>query len=308
MNTQATFVQAERQTVTVSERETFEAVLAASMYGGNVRLISDHWDEAKGEYALFQHQVAWVSWQAARTVAAPSNQLTVYAFMHNDCVFESSAYPVSLHESKADAWRAMHRHQFAAWEKAQRECRLESKAFIRKHWGEDAKDFSRKDDSWRKAYVNATSFVREFVVIPANDKRALLPLRQDCFDTSGQRLTKANALPAALVNLGHHSEVSYPNDGAEVRALQATPSWLTSSGQVQTSDMRSHALLICAESAALCGNEREVGCPRCDAVLAMAAHFCFTAEDLSALFTPDHVAEGQRQEADGGATHLSKDM
>lgn len=49
-----------------TERAEFERTLAGEAYGGILELISDHWDAAKGEYKLFQHQVAWVAWQAAR--------------------------------------------------------------------------------------------------------------------------------------------------------------------------------------------------------------------------------------------------
>lgn len=49
-----------------TERAEFERVLANEVYGGMPELISDHWDSVKGEYKLFQHQAAWIAWQAAR--------------------------------------------------------------------------------------------------------------------------------------------------------------------------------------------------------------------------------------------------
>lgn len=56
-------------------RAEFERSVAAEMYGGLVGLISDHWNADKGEYTLFQHQVAWVAWKAARRApAAPVPQ------------------------------------------------------------------------------------------------------------------------------------------------------------------------------------------------------------------------------------------
>lgn len=55
---------------TEAERAEFERTVADGMYGGLIGLISDHWDSVKGEYKLFQHQVAWIAWQAARR--APS--------------------------------------------------------------------------------------------------------------------------------------------------------------------------------------------------------------------------------------------
>lgn len=60
---------------TDAERAEFERTVADGMYGGIIGLISDHWDSVKGEYKLFQHQVAWIAWQSARRApAAPVPQ------------------------------------------------------------------------------------------------------------------------------------------------------------------------------------------------------------------------------------------
>lgn len=40
-----------------------------------------------------------------------------YGFFHSSCIYESDAELVSLHATKAGAWRAMHRAQWLAWEK-----------------------------------------------------------------------------------------------------------------------------------------------------------------------------------------------
>ena len=43
--------------------------------------------------------------------------MIVYAYMRNDCIYESAAAPVSLHTTKAGAWRAMHTDLFQRWQK-----------------------------------------------------------------------------------------------------------------------------------------------------------------------------------------------
>lgn len=42
----------------------------------------------------------------------------LWGFFHSTCVFESDAALISLHATKAGAWRAMHRAQWLAWEDA----------------------------------------------------------------------------------------------------------------------------------------------------------------------------------------------
>lgn len=42
--------------------------------------------------------------------------MKVYGFFHTTCVHESAAALVSLHTTKAGAWRAMWRYQWARWE------------------------------------------------------------------------------------------------------------------------------------------------------------------------------------------------
>lgn len=48
-------------------------------------------------------------------------QVEFWGFFHTTCVHESAAALVSLHTTKANAWRAMHRAQWFAWEAVQRE-------------------------------------------------------------------------------------------------------------------------------------------------------------------------------------------
>lgn len=43
-------------------------------------------------------------------------QVRLYGFFHCPCVYESAARLVSLHATKAGAWRAKHRHQWQRWE------------------------------------------------------------------------------------------------------------------------------------------------------------------------------------------------
>lgn len=45
--------------------------------------------------------------------------MIVYAYMRNGCIYESAAYPISLHTTKAGAWRAMNRDMFQRWQKEQ---------------------------------------------------------------------------------------------------------------------------------------------------------------------------------------------
>jgi hypothetical protein len=42
--------------------------------------------------------------------------MTLYGFFHTACVHESAAALVSLHRTKAGAWRAMWRYQWGRWE------------------------------------------------------------------------------------------------------------------------------------------------------------------------------------------------
>ncbi|MNS66166.1 hypothetical protein D3C72_993680 [compost metagenome] len=49
------------------------------------------------------------------------SELKLFGFFHNDCVVESAAALVSLHLTKAGAYRAMNRRQWLAWEELQ-EC------------------------------------------------------------------------------------------------------------------------------------------------------------------------------------------
>ncbi|MGE8376285.1 MAG: hypothetical protein ACN6N5_13205, partial [Diaphorobacter nitroreducens] len=39
-----------------------------------------------------------------------------WGFFHSTCIYESDAELISLHATKAGAWRAMHRAQWLAWE------------------------------------------------------------------------------------------------------------------------------------------------------------------------------------------------
>lgn len=42
--------------------------------------------------------------------------MIVYGFFHNSCVYESAPALVSLHATKAGAWRAMHSQQWQEWQ------------------------------------------------------------------------------------------------------------------------------------------------------------------------------------------------
>ena len=60
---------------------------------------------------------------------------TLYGFLHTTCIHESAAALVSLHQSKAGAWKAMHKHQWDIWEKARspEDTNLHLEGYGRKH-------------------------------------------------------------------------------------------------------------------------------------------------------------------------------
>lgn len=47
----------------------------------------------------------------------------LWGFFHNPCIHESAAALVSLHTSKASAWRTKHKAVFSTWMEAHRQCR-----------------------------------------------------------------------------------------------------------------------------------------------------------------------------------------
>lgn len=49
---------------------------------------------------------------------ASEGNTTLFGFFHTTCIYESAATLVSLHHTKAGAWKAMHKHQWDEWEKA----------------------------------------------------------------------------------------------------------------------------------------------------------------------------------------------
>lgn len=48
----------------------------------------------------------------------------LWAFMHTGCIYESAFAVVSLHRTKAAAWRAMHTAQWNAWVELQHSQRM----------------------------------------------------------------------------------------------------------------------------------------------------------------------------------------
>lgn len=77
----------------------------------------------------------------------------LWGFFHTDCVHESAYGLVSLHRSKAAAWRAMHRAQWNAWVKVQTPDNLPKDALDR-----------RKDSFTGKAYVYERSCIDRVLV------------------------------------------------------------------------------------------------------------------------------------------------
>ena len=60
---------------------------------------------------------------------------TLYGFFHTTCIYESAAALMSLHKTKAGAWKAMHKHQWDIWEKARspEDTNLHMNGYNRKH-------------------------------------------------------------------------------------------------------------------------------------------------------------------------------
>ena len=79
----------------------------------------------------------------------------LWGFFHTTCVFESAAGLVSLHRSKAGAWRAMHRAQWAAWEALRAEQRTPRRWRV-----------GLGSVRGRKVYEHERSFVRAAEVLP----------------------------------------------------------------------------------------------------------------------------------------------
>lgn len=80
-------------------------------------------------------------------------QTTFFGFFHTDCTFESAAALVSLHRTKAGAYRAMNRRQWREWEELQHQQRMP-----RRHRVDSVRG--------RKIYVFEESFIRAVEVQP----------------------------------------------------------------------------------------------------------------------------------------------
>ncbi|GEM_PF-2255639 len=81
------------------------------------------------------------------------SNLRLWGFFHTDCIFESAAALISLHRSKAGAYRAMNRRQWMAWEEIQigpRPCRAPG----------------LKRERGQKAYVYQASHVASLEIEP----------------------------------------------------------------------------------------------------------------------------------------------
>lgn len=84
----------------------------------------------------------------------------LWGFFHTTCIYESAAALVSLHLTKRDAWKAMHRAQWLAWEKAQAEGRIPGdRAHAREYRKEHPEYTLHKDSFWRKAYIHERSHI-----------------------------------------------------------------------------------------------------------------------------------------------------
>lgn len=82
-------------------------------------------------------------------VATWNSRPPMYAFMYNDCVYESSPAIMSLHATKRGAWKAMHAHHYAS-EQERRD------TFLR-YGGKDDSKYDAQTKTWN---------VREYEVQP----------------------------------------------------------------------------------------------------------------------------------------------
>lgn len=99
--------------------------MASSIDGGAT--VSLHFNDAAEAEAWFvaitdQHDAALVDKSpdlqeplVDKTVKLQDRQ-RFWGFFHSTCIYESDAELISLHATKAGAWRAMHRAQWLAWE------------------------------------------------------------------------------------------------------------------------------------------------------------------------------------------------
>ncbi len=58
----------------------------------------------------------------------------LYAFVYTSCIYESAAATVSLHRTKAGAWRAAYKARYAAWVEAREQ-------FFKRGWYHQPSDF-----------------------------------------------------------------------------------------------------------------------------------------------------------------------
>lgn len=84
----------------------------------------------------------------------------LWGFFHTTCIYESAAALVSLHVTKREAWKAMHRAQWVAWEMAQAETRMRGdRRDAREIRKENPSYQLSKDRWWRKAYYGERSHI-----------------------------------------------------------------------------------------------------------------------------------------------------
>jgi hypothetical protein len=84
-------------------------------------------------------------------VSTPS---VLWGFFHTTCIYESAAALISLHLTKATAWRAMHKAQWEAW------VALQQRQGTPRNWRVGSRERGRK------AYVYERSFINSVEVLP----------------------------------------------------------------------------------------------------------------------------------------------
>lgn len=86
----------------------------------------------------------------------PAEPAQLWGFFHTTCIYESAAALVSLHRTKAGAWRAMWRRQWECWET------LRSPSMTHMHLDRETRRCMRDE----KVYESERSHVRAVEVLP----------------------------------------------------------------------------------------------------------------------------------------------
>lgn len=88
---------------------------------------------------------------AIRAIHTNPELSKVYAFVRTDCIYESAAAPVSMHWTKAGAYRAMNQFLFDKWQD------YNTDPYRKKYSGRGTKAFQPRFEWWG---------IKEFAILP----------------------------------------------------------------------------------------------------------------------------------------------